>query len=72
MGLSSLVHLRLRADLILLYKILRGKVNLFIEEFSKTPAKINLRDAFVATTKLVTAKGGASKLSRDDLNDTDM
>ncbi len=42
LGLLSLVHLRLRADLILVYNILHGRVNLPIDEFFGTPANPNL------------------------------
>ncbi len=43
LGLPSLVHLRLRADLVLVYNVLHGKVNLPIDEFFETPANPNLR-----------------------------
>ncbi len=43
LGLPSLVLLRLRADLVLLYNKLYGRVNLPIEEFFEAPANPNLR-----------------------------
>ncbi len=42
LGLPSLVHLRLRADLVLVYKILHGRVNLPVDQFFETPANPNL------------------------------
>ncbi len=42
LGLSSLVHLRLHADLVLVYNILHGRVNLPIEEFVEIPANPQL------------------------------
>ncbi len=38
-----MVHLRLRADLVLVYNILHGRVNFPIDEFFETPANPNLR-----------------------------
>ncbi len=43
LGLLSLVHLRLRADLVLVFNILHGRVKLPIDEFFETPANPNLR-----------------------------
>ncbi len=43
LGLPSLVHPRLRTDLILAYNILHGRVNLPINEFFATPVNPNLR-----------------------------
>ncbi len=42
LGLPSLVHLRLRADLVLVFNILHGRVNLPIDDFFETPANPNL------------------------------
>ncbi len=42
LSLLSLVHLRLRADLVLVYNILHGRMNLPNEEFFETPADPNL------------------------------
>ncbi len=39
LGLPSLVHLRLRADLVLVYNISHGRANLPIGEFFETPIK---------------------------------
>ncbi len=44
LGLPSLVHLRLRVDLVSVYNILHGRVNLPTYEFFETPANPNLRD----------------------------
>ncbi len=38
-----MVNLRLRADLVLVYNVLHGRVNLPIEEYFETPANPNLR-----------------------------
>ncbi len=43
LGLPSLVLLQLRADLVLVYNILNGRVNLRIDEFFETSANPNLR-----------------------------